>query len=29
LMEELEAKIVEAVRPTKAETTEEEAAELA
>ena len=28
LMEELEAKIVEAVRPTKAETTEEEAAEL-
>ena len=29
LMEELEAKIVEAMRPTKAETTEEEAAELA
>ena len=29
LMEELEAKIVEAVRPTKEETTEEEAAELA
>lgn len=29
LMEELEAKIVEAVRPTKAETAEEEAAELA
>ena len=29
LMEELETKIVEAVRPTKAETTEEEAAELA
>ena len=29
LMDELEAKIVEAVRPTKAETTEEEAAELA
>jgi len=29
LMEELEAKIVEALRPTKAETTEEEAAELA
>ena len=29
LMEELEAKIVEAVRPTKAEPTEEEAAELA
>ena len=29
LMEELEAKIVEAVSPTKAETTEEEAAELA
>ena len=29
LMEELEAKIVEAVRPTKAKTTEEEAAELA
>ena len=29
LMEELEVKIVEAVRPTKAETTEEEAAELA
>ncbi|MBS18965.1 MAG: recombinase RecA [Crocinitomicaceae bacterium] len=29
LMEELEAKIVEAVRPTKAETTEKEAAELA
>ena len=29
LMEELEAKIVEAVRPTKAENTEEEAAELA
>ena len=29
LMEELEAKIMEAVRPTKAETTEEEAAELA
>ena len=29
LMDELESKIVEAVRPTKAETTEEEAAELA
>tara|TARA_B100001564_G_C20664865_1_gene683280 strand:- start:1159 stop:2193 length:1035 start_codon:yes stop_codon:yes gene_type:complete len=29
LMDELEAKIVEAVRPTKAQTTEEEAAELA